>query len=191
MDEYPGISSYPYLLSGENSIPARSIPRDRVLPLVNPTSPQGENKKLSLYFQSEEFQEISISLSPEELRLAFPSTKDSAPELFRQELLNTRQGYKVIYANNRAGKPTLGVMKLISGSMLDLRKPPTAGKKMVCLSTYKELRQIFISAFKRLRSHCRLTFQRWQDGHTRIPYPPGMFAPHLPRLSNFIPQSGL
>jgi REP element-mobilizing transposase RayT len=188
MAQYPGVASYKYLLKNENYIEAKSIPRHKVPALIDPHNPQRENKKLSHYFNSDEFESLSIRLSPEELRLAFPATKNSSPEQFRERLLQTLSTYEALYVNDRAGKAPLGIQKLVSGSLLAPRSPPTTGKKMICLSTCKELRKSFIAAFKRLRALCRLTFHQWKTGFD-IPYPAGMFAPHLPRLSNFIPQA--
>ena len=188
MAQYPGVASYKYLLKNENYIEAKDIPRHKVPALIDPHNPQREDKKLSHYLNSDEFKSLSIHLSPEELRLAFPSTKDSPPEQFRGRLLKTLSKYEALYVNDRAGKAPLGVQELVSGSLLAPRKPPNTGKKMICLSTCKELRQRFIAAFKRLRALCKHTFQQWKNGFD-LPYPPGMFPPHLPRLSNFIPHA--
>lgn len=190
MGEYPGVSSYPSLMRNEVAIPAKSIPRDKVAPLADPTSPQRENGSLSEYFSSDEFQDLSITLAPEELRLAFASTKDSTPEQFRQTLIQTIAKYEQIYLADQAGKPPLGVIKLLAGSLLAPRNPPITGKKMICLSCCKKLRQAFISSFKLIKALCRETFRKWRAGYM-VPYPSGMFAPHFPRMSNFIPQPSL
>jgi REP element-mobilizing transposase RayT len=190
MREYPGVSSYPSLMRGETFLPAKSIPRDKVLPLADPANPQRESKSLSEYFSSDEFQDLSIRLAPEELRLAFPSTKNSTSEEFHQTLLQTIAKYEQIYLADKAGTPPLGVLKLLSGSLLTPRNPPIKGKKMICLSCCKKLRQAFIATFRRIKTLCRETFRKWSVGHV-VPYPPGMFAPHPPRIMNFIPQTSL
>ena len=190
MREYPGVSSYPSLMRGEKLIAAKSIPRNKVPPLADPNNPQRENKSLSEYFNSNQFQDLSITLDPEELRLAFPSTKDSTPEQFHQILLETIAKYEQIYLADQAGIPPLGVAKLTSSSLLTPRNPPIKGKKMICLSCCKELRQAFISSFKRIKALCREAFRKWRAGDF-VPYPPGMFAPHRPRMANFIPENSL
>lgn len=190
MQEYPGVSSYLPLIRGENLIPAKSIPRDKVFPLADPANPQPENRSLSEYLSSDDFEDLSITLAPEELRLAFPSTKDSTPEQFRDTLLQTLAEYEQIYLADQGGAPPLGVERLLSGSLLAPRDPPIRGKKMICLSCCKKLRQAFISSFKLIKALCRETFRKWRAGHM-VPYPSGMFAPHFPRMSNFIPQTSL
>lgn len=187
MREYPGVSSYPSLMKGETSISAKSIPRDRVFPLADPTNPQRENSSLSEYLSSDEFQDLSITLAPEELRLAFPSTKDSTLEEFRQRLLETIAKYEQIYIDGQAGTPPLGVARLLSSSLLAPRNPPIKGKKMICLSSCKELRQAFIASFRLIKALCCETYRKWCAGYV-VPYPAGMFAPQPPRRSNFIPQ---
>jgi len=188
MPEYPGVASYPSLMRGEKSIPAKSIPRDKVSPLIDPKNPQQENESLSDYFSSDQFQDLAIELAPEELRLAFASTRDSTPEQFYQKLLQTIGEYEQIYIADLSGKSPLGRAKLLSSSILSPRNPPIKGRKMICLSCCKDLRQSFISSFKRLKSLCRETFIKWRTGN-QVPYPPGMFAPRFPRIANFIPQT--
>ncbi len=188
MSEYPGVSSYPYLVKGENTIPAKLIPRDTVPRLKDPTRPQHEDKELLALFDSHELTDLSITLTPDDLRLAFPSTKALSPQILREKLLETLSKYEQIFRSALRGKRPLGAAKLTSSSLLTPRCPPTTGKKMICLSSCQELRQIFISSFKRLRSLCRAVYEAWRSGQ-RAPYPPGMFAPHMPRLSNFIPQA--
>lgn len=188
MREYPGVSSYPSLMKGETSIPAKSIPRGKVSPLADPANPRRENRSLSEYFSSEELQDLSITLCPEELRLAFASTKDFTPEEFRRRLLETIAKYEEIYLSDQAGAPPLGGSKLLSSSLLTPRNPPIRGRKTICLSCSKELRQAFILSFRRIRALCREAFRKWCAGDV-VPYPAGMFAPHPPRRTNFIPQA--
>ena len=187
MADYPGVASYQHLVKGLNYIPAKSIPKNKVPSLRDPTKPQRENKILSKHFSSEKFEDLSIIVSPEELRLAFSASKNSSADDFRARLLETLEKSEAIFISDRAGKTTIGVTKLVSGSLLASHKPPIKGKKSICLSTYKELRKSYISAFKRLKAECRELFEKWRLGYTSIPYPPGMFAPHPPRISNFIP----
>ena len=189
MSEYPGVSSYSYLMNQQNYIPAKSIPRDKVPILRDPTHPRREDEKLSAYFSSDEFPDISIALSPEDLRLAFHKSKEISPESFRNILLDTLASFGALYVEQRSKKEILGAAKLLAGSILSPRNPPTKGRRMICLSSIKELRQSFISSFKHLRALCRNVFRKWQQGDTRTPYPPGMFAPHVPRVSNFIPSA--
>jgi hypothetical protein len=189
MSEYPGVASHNYFVKEQNHIPAKAIPRNKVPSLIHPHRPQREDLKLSEYFSSDEFDDLSITLSPDELRLAFQSSRTTSPQQFRKRLLETLTSYEARYREQRPNETPMGVAKLTSGSLLAERKPPTTGKKMICLSTIKELRQDFIASFKRLQELCRATFKRWQNGETEIPYPPGMFAPNLPRLANFVPRA--
>jgi REP element-mobilizing transposase RayT len=189
MSEYPGVASYNYLIKEQSHIPAKAIPRDKVPSLMDPHRPQRENLKLSEYFSSDKFEEMPITLSPDELRLAFPSSRTTSPEDFRKRILDTLAAYESLYIKQRSNKRPMGVAKLTSGSLLVERRPPSKGRKMICLSTNKELRQNFIASFKRLRELCRAVFKSWQQGKTHIPYPPGMFPPHLPRIANFVPRA--
>ena len=189
MSEYPGVASYSHLLERRNFIPAKSIPRSKVTSLKDPHRPQQENKKLTEYFSSDTFEDVGVTLSPDELRLAYTSSRDIAVEEFRATLIHTLKKYDEMYRKERSTKAPMGATRLISGSLLSPRNPPTKGRKMVCLSTIKELRQSFISSFKRLKNLCREVFEQWRKGDTLVPYPPGMFAPQVPRRANFLPSA--
>ncbi len=189
MSEYPGVASYNYFMKEQNRIAAKDIPRSEVSSLIDPHRPQRENLKLSEYFSSDEFEDLSIQLSPDELRLAFASSKKTSPEEFRRRLLETLTSYEALYQEERPNEKPMGVAKLISGSLLSERKPPIKGGKSICLSTFKELRKEFIATFKKQQERCRSIFKRWRNGEIHVPYPPGMFAPHPPRIANFLPRA--
>lgn len=189
MSEYPGVASYSYLLERRNFIPSKSIPRNKVMPLKDPHRPQQENKKLTEYFSSDTFEDVVVALSPDDLRMAYAPSRGMAFEEFRATLIHTLQKYEDVYRKERSTKAPLGATRLILGSLLSPRNPPTKGRKMICLSTIKELRRSFISAFKRLKNLCREVFEQWRKGNTLVPYPPGMFAPNVPRRANFLPSA--
>lgn len=190
MSEYPGVASYSHLLERRNFIPAKSIPRSKVPSLKDPHRPQRENNRLTEHFSSDAFKDAGIALYPEELRVAYPSSRGMAVEEFRATLIHTLQKYEEAYRTERSTNAApMGATRLVSGSLLSPRNPPTKGRKMVCLSTIKELRQSFISSFKRLKNLCREVFEQWRKGDTLVPYPPGMFAPQVPRRANFLPSA--
>lgn len=187
MAEYPGVSSYRFLLNGENKVTVKSIPRDAIISLADPTNPITEDSAISDYLSSDEFCDITLTFEPEALRLAYPETKHSAPEDFRAQLLATLASAERNFQDARGGMQPLGVAALITASILAPHTPPITGKKMICLSTFKELRQSVISAFRRVCDRCREVYASWKKGDLSIPYPPGMFAPHPPRLANMLP----
>lgn len=184
MRDYPGVSSYSALLNNQRTIPAKSIPRDKVPALPDPHNPQKYNRELSNYFESDEFEDLFIVLSPDELRLAFSSTVDGSSDDFRIKLLETIKRYENLFTANRNGG-VLGVRKLLSASLLQTRKPPIRGKRMICLSSHRHLRQLFIRTFMHIKALCQEAYRRWKAGDV-VPYPPGMFAPHMPRIASLV-----
>lgn len=189
MSEYPGVASYSYLVERRNFIPSKSIPRGMVTALKDPHRPQQEDEKLTEYFSSDSFEDICVVLSPDELRVAYSSSRGMPVEEFHATLIHTLQKYEAYYREERSNGAPMGAKRLTSGSLLAPRNPPTKGRKMACLSTIKDLRQSFLSAFKRLKNLCREVFEQWRKGNTLVPYPPGMFAPHIPRRANFLPRA--
>lgn len=189
MKEYPGVSSYALLHQGGQTLSVKSIPRNKVERLKNADAPARDDGVLFSYFTSDEFQDVSLTIEPEALRLAFTETGDISPQEFRDILIATLAEAEVEYQSSRDGKRPLGVKALISASLLTPHSPPTSGKKMICLSSIKELRQQFISYYRRLRARCREVYRMWKCGDVSAPFPSGMFAPSLPRVSNLLPRA--
>jgi hypothetical protein len=98
MKDYPGVSSYLALLNNQRTIPTKSIPRDKVPALPDSHNPKKYNKELSNYSGSDEFENLFIVLSPDELQLAFSSTVDSSSDDFYAKLLDTITRYENLFA---------------------------------------------------------------------------------------------
>jgi hypothetical protein len=189
MQEYPGVSSYKYLQNNQNTIEVKSIPRDCVLPLKDPTRAYQEDHQYTQYFNSDKFQNITLHFKPEAIKLAFPETKDLSDEEIIHRLKTAVDEAQIQYQNNRGKVKPIGPTKLIKASMLKHHTPPKKGRKTLCLSTIPAIRKQFISSFKELCKKCTLVFQKWKKGFLHEPYPSGMFAPSQPRISNFLPSS--
>ena len=191
MEEYPGVSSYISLMRGRNEVRVKSIPRSAVPRIEDPTSPLTCDPELSSYFSSDLFEEVGLTFEPEALRLAYDETRGLSPDKFRDTLLSVLQKKQMEYRSQRMGRASVGARELVAGSMLVPHSPPVDGRKMICLASIPELRKRFIRHFRELCSRCREVFVRWKDGDVSSQFPPGMFAPGLPRLANLLPTGML
>jgi REP element-mobilizing transposase RayT len=185
--EYPGVSSYPALRDGLNELTVKIIPKSAIEPLSNPARPFLEDDKLFRYYSSDEFKTETIRLEPECLRAAFSELENKCDAEVRELLLSRLRADELAFRESRGGKSAIGPTRLEKASMLTSHTPPKAGVKMLCLSTIAELRKNFIRQFRNLCQQCTEVFCRWKSGFTNIPFPPGMFAPSLPRNANMIP----
>lgn len=191
MREYPGVSSYQHLVNRRDSLIVKSIPRSAIVALRDPSRPILENKELSDHFSSDEFEDLSLTFEPEALRLAFKSTRSMAPDDFRRKLIETLETAETHYRQSQDNRRPLGAKALVNASILVPHTPPKRGKKMLCVSSSPNMRKRFIGTFRRLCERCRQVFIEWKCGNFSVPFPPGMFAPHFPRLANSLPLATL
>jgi REP element-mobilizing transposase RayT len=187
MTEYPGVSSYQALIHGQNELVVKSIPRSAVKKLADPTRPLQEDRSLSQYFASGEFADIKLQFEPEALRLAYAETRDLSVEQFREKLIESLQAMEAELRREQIGRRPLGACSLISASMLTRHEPPISGRRMICVSSIPESRRIFIPGYRHLDHQCAEVFNQWKQGNISVPFPPGMFAPGMPRLANILP----
>ncbi|NDC39498.1 MAG: hypothetical protein EBZ48_15910 [Proteobacteria bacterium] len=191
MGRYTGVSSYQLLKERKELKRVRDIPRNGVPKLKDPTRPYLENDKLVRLFTSEKFSEVSIAVDPAAMRLSFRESAGYSREEFYQILNQHVDLVEENYQEKRGDAPVLGAEKLRHASMLAPHTPPHEGKKMICLGSHKEDRAAFIDRFKAVCRSCREVLDRWRQGYIHEPFPPGMFAPALPRIANMTPLLSL
>jgi hypothetical protein len=129
----------------------------------------------------------TVKLEPESLRAAFPELERMNDAQLRQVLLSRLESDEIAFRDQRGSSVTIGPHRLTRGSILAPHTPPNNGRKMICLSNFEGLRKEFISQFRVVCRQCKEVYERWKLGYTNIPFPPGMFAPHFPRLANMNP----
>ncbi len=67
--------------------------------------------------------------------------------------------------------------------------PAKRGKRMLCLSSVKELRKTFIEWYKLCISEARSWYATWKTGERDGLPPPGMFAPGGALFSNLVSEA--
>ncbi len=189
MAAYPGVSSYKSFLKNRVSISVKNIPRNKVPRLLDPHHPVIEAKELEELFSSGDFPSLTIRVNPAALRTCFKETLKLEEKSYLSSLREFVGIEQTRYQNLREGKPPLGAASLLQASILTPHTPPCGGRRMICLSTDKDLRKSFINWFKNLAAECRGVYERWKEGFTSLSYPPGMFAPNLPRTANLRPAA--
>ena len=67
------------------------------------------------------------------------------------------------------------------------RQSIRSGKRSVCVSERKKDRREFMKHFWELVQKAKEVVKRWKLGDFSVPYPPGLYAPNMPRLANILP----
>ncbi len=189
MAAYPGVSSYKSFLRNKTATSVKNIPRNKVPKLLDPHHPLIEARKVEEQLSSDSFKDLTIKVNPAALRTCFRETMKIEESEYLTLLKKFVQDEQVRFRNLQEGKPPLGVASLTQASILTPHIPPCSGKKMICLSTDTDLRKPFIDWFKNLAAECRSVYEKWKKGFSSVSFPPGMFAPCLPRLANIRPAA--
>ena len=61
------------------------------------------------------------------------------------------------------------------------------GKRSIALSERKRDRKDFIATYWKRVQEAKDVVKRWRQGDTSVRYPPGLYAPSMPRLANIVP----
>lgn len=188
MSEYPGVSSYSLFCSGVQEKRVKNIPRSAVPRLREARRPYLENQKLVEYLQSSRFESLFLRVEPEALRLAFHESRLLSLPEFRTMLGRCLDAAEVMYRKKRGNAMVVGITKLQRASMIRCHRPPITGRKMICLASVAARRISFVMFFKWLSRECRKVWIQWREGCKDARFPSGMFAPPMPRFSNFVPS---
>ena len=82
------------------------------------------------------------------------------------------------------GKSVIGSNALKATHLDPDFMPHRTGKKMWCLCDNKDLRIAYIKWAKEIKNKARKVYVRWKKGDFSVSYPPGVFPPSMPKLSN-------
>ena len=186
MESFKGISTWDAFKKDRNSRKARVISRDSITKLRNPHQPWIESDKVL----KELFEKNKMSL---ELKFDFYSWKECFPETrvlsdleVRRMMLESLGKYEASLLDRPEMKKKYHDHS--KQSMLKSYVPKKYGKKMICLSDFKELRIDYINYYKDKIAEAKHAYKQWKKGDFRIPYPLGLFAPPLPRTANLVPS---
>lgn len=181
MDKYPGVSSYSMLMNRKSTKSVLMISRDSVPQLRQPHAPYRENQEVMERLRRQNHKECQLEIDHVGWKRCFPETADLSDAEVYELMLEYVQGAEKDYRAEHAGS---AYPILHSESMLRSYRPEKFGRKSLCLSTVSELSKEYIAFFRDLAEQARETYLRWRDGETHLRFPPGMFAPCMPRVAN-------
>jgi len=186
MDNYKGVSSWNLFMEDKDSRICRMISRSSITPLEDPRRPwkESHNKLMELFKKNKK--EISVKFSFYTWKECFPETADLSDSEVRKLMLDAIQTFSEETGKTLPHKSTYTDQS--KQSILETYTPEKFSKRMICLSYFKELRINFIDFYKEQVRLAREVFSKWKLGDLSVPYPPGMFPPNLPRLTNLVPQ---
>lgn len=187
MDKFDGVTSWHLFKSNQNSREVTLISRDSVKRLNNPHQPLKENNKRLSELKEENRKLAYVEFNFYDWKKCFPETRNKSDSQIRELIMKALNKFEAEIAQTLPSKQHYE--NLASKSLCREYVPKKFGKKMICLSNFKELRQDFLRWFYRKFSEAKAVYKKWKEGDTTVPYPLGMFAPRLPRIANMVPLS--
>ncbi len=185
MKDYKGVSAWPLFMQNQSIRETRLISRDSITALNNPNQAWREGPKYLEKLLEDNKQEGCFRFDYYKWKRCFPETESMSDTDVRELMLQALSYFESEIRQNAPIKESYP--DFTKQSLLKTYYPKKFGKKTICLSCFKELRQSFISLFKTVVYKAREVYLRWKSGDLAAKYPLGLFAPNLPRTANLFP----
>ena len=183
IEDYPHLSTWQAFLAGGQERIVWRIPRDSIPVLPRRSLGLKEQELLAQQIRIEALEECCLVISPDAWMDCFDELRDIDPEEVNQEIIDSIRAKEGALNRARTG-PVMGAHALRLEPINKEYEPKKRGKRMVCLSSLKELRKVFICWYREL---CAEALQMRQAVDWMCCLPPGMFAPGGALRANLTP----
>ena len=175
IEQYPGLSSWKMFITGNYILKAKRIRRTDIKQLNRTNLTLYDYNRLAIELIRDSEEENVFILTPYAWFKSFDTdlTQDEAKERIIARVREKEQEFR-----STRKTPVVGAYKLQTQDMTIAHTPKKFGKRMICLSSYKELRISYIAFFRSLCSEASSLYQQVKNRVRNIfELPPGMFAP--------------
>jgi REP element-mobilizing transposase RayT len=183
---YPGLSSWQAYRTGKLNKSIKRLHRPMIPYLPERAYSQYEYKRQIKKLKSDSRSSHVLTLKPNGWMKFFDiSDKQEIAEI-NQQIVDQIKVDEREFERLRAleGKSVLGATKLSMQHLNPDYMPEREGQQMWCVCDDVALRISFINWAKELKELARATYQRWKQGDFSVSFPPGVFPPAVPKLSN-------
>lgn len=188
ISSYQGVSSWKMLVSGEITKEVKRVRRTFLEPLPSGHLSHAQQEGVAADVEAQVTETLHFTLSPHAWVHAFPEAP--TPDLVTQRLLTRLQEIEAEMAHlRRTNRISLPSPHESTRASIDTSYAPRSfGRRMWCICRDIPLRIAFINFIKELKSKARAVRERWRRGEISAPFPPGLFPPCPPILSNLLPR---
>lgn len=179
IEEYPNLSSWNALLNDGEMTRCKRIPRYAVSEL--PKGKMSFQQQEILADRMEELgeDEHTLVITPNAWLKCFLETINLSPETIREDIVALVKVKEAYLRASRVNK-VIGTLRLRLEEMTKPHQPKKRGERMICLSSFAESRETFISWYK--------TWSAPLDSKSQI-IPGGMFAAGCFLFANVLPYT--
>lgn len=144
IDQYPHFSSWDaFSQNSDKIISVTRVNRDSLLPLPQHPLSIEEFQQIISSLKSKDDTIYELKLEPNAWMLCFSETRDKNPQAVNNEILKLIRAEEELARISRTSE-VLGSDALIAEPMTKPHIPKKHGKRMLCLSIYKQLRCAFV-----------------------------------------------
>ena len=178
--QYPGVSSWEMFKSGRHKETHRRLDRSSIKALTSPALSINEQRGLVSRYDELPGVAYEFILEPDAWKECFPEESTSDENRLLTEIAEEEE--EVTTKRKQEKRAVIGSTALRRQSMTKEWQPKKRGKRMICLSSEKELRLSFINFYKSLCDRAVRAYELWKKADFSIPIPAGLFAPRPPPL---------
>ena len=189
IDNFPGLSRWSAWSTGRCKKTLPRLHRPMMPHLPGKFYAKNTYKRLKKELKQRAKQQHVFTLEPDAWMEVFQITDEAERRAINENiLLMIREEERELkLARDRAGKTVIG-REALAAAHLDLDYvPDRKGTKMWCICDDKDLRVRYIEWAKEIKRQAREVYERWKTGDFSVPFPPGVFAPAMPKLANMSP----
>ena len=174
IEQYPGLSSWNMFISGNYSIERKRLRRDYIPYIGTNSVSLNLQSKLISDLEKEALEDNIFTLSPYAFLKSFDT--DSTEEQIKEEIINRVRTKEEEFRRIRTKSLPSQIKLKTSGINLDYN-PQKFGKKMICLSSEKIRRVIYINWYKQLCEKAAHIYKEFKNKLSELFLPPGLFSP--------------
>ena len=175
IEEYPNINSWQAMLEGRLEITRPGITRDSIPTLPGRTLSLAEEQVLAAELVEGGTGSYTLKVEPFACFKSFNATKDDDPKQLLGLIVKEIKAVEAWYKRRRK-RPVVGVPGLLLQPITIGHQPMKHGKRMLCLSSKRSLREAYVQWFRDLeKTAIPLRKATCHDCYLKVP--PGLFAP--------------
>ena len=186
IENYPGLSSWQAFRSKKYRKRCKRLHRPMIPYLPGKFYSKYEYKKHIKDLKKRSSSSHVLKLIPDAWMSFFAINDPVEVQKTNQEIIDSIKAKEVDFEKFRKqeGKSIIGGSALSASHLDPDYLPNRTGKRMWCLCDDKDIRIAYIKWAKEIKKKAREVYQRWKVGDLSVSFPPGVFPPAVPKLSN-------
>jgi len=186
IENYPGLSSWAQFKSKKYRKCIKRLHRPMIPYLPERFYSKYQYKRRMRDLKDNASSSHQLTLQPDAWMKYFDITNSKEAKKLNEQIVEFIKAKELEFEKIRKdeGKSVIGARALKAAHLDPDYMPHRTGKKMWCLCDDKDLRISYIKWAKEIKNKARVVYEHWKNGDFSVSFPPGVFPPAIPKLSN-------